>query len=367
MKKELIILLFIVPLVFFYVFFDAFHKTVASKDPGITLQDDFEKLLGSNTDCWEYIQTVKDKKDIEFYKEIYNKNYSNQFNHSPTFKIPKIVHIIWLGPRPFPQESVENLRTWMAYHPDWSYKFWTDRKRLPPCTGVQVHYVEDFPFKFLKDKFNESQNWGEKSDILRYEILYKEGGVYIDHDANCLRPFHGLHRGYDFYACLEMPHEKLEEMAVTAGIGIVGSKPGHPIIRDAMQTILDRWDEVTKKFSANDPLIQAQRVTYRTYIALTYALQKNLNSPDRSDIVFPASYFYPKYGLKGFYSEHLYGTTWNNLNVSKKNKYLLDMAEFIRKRDNKILRVEFINLFALLGCFIFYFLINKRLNNYRKE
>ena len=42
-------------------------------------------------------------------------------------------------------------------------------------------------------------------------------------------------------------------------------------------------------------------------------------------------------------------------------------AEFIRKRDNKILRVEFINLFALLGCFIFYFLINKRLNNYRKE
>ncbi|MCB1109842.1 MAG: hypothetical protein KDK64_02585 [Chlamydiia bacterium] len=360
MKKELILLLFICPLVFFYVFSNN-NKNKPLIKTHLTLQHPFEELAGSGTDDWNYIQTKRDYKDLETYKALYKKNCNCQFNSSPIFKIPKTIHLIWVGPKPFPQGSVETVRTWMAHHPDWTFIFWTDRKRPAPCKGMKTRYASDFSFQFLGDQFAESKNWGEKSDLWRYEILYQQGGIYIDHDAKCLRPFHGLNTGYDFYACLEMPHEGIEDLAVTAGIGIIGSKPRHPVLREAIQKVLDRWDSVTENFSSSDPLVQARRVAHRSYIALTYAFEKGLNHPENTDIVFPACYFYPKHGLPAFYSEHYYGTSWHSLDETSNQKYFLSSLRSLRTRDAKILRVELFCLFALIGCFTLYFLINREL------
>lgn len=358
MKKELIILLFICPLVFFYVFSSHVKKAGRAAAPKITMQDAFETLLGRHYDDWNYLQSKDDLEALDFYKMVYKKNERFQYDSSPSFRIPKAVHLIWLGPRPFPRESVENIRTWLAHHPDWTFYYWTDRKRIPPCKEMKVRDVKDFEFKFLGKQFEESRNWGEKSDILRYEILYQEGGVYIDHDANCLRPFHGLNTGYDFYACLEMPHEGIDNRALTAGIGIIGSKPSHPVIREAIQLVLSRWEAMAEKFAGTDPLVQARLVSYRTYIALTLALKKNLNLPGNQDIIFPACYFYPKHGLPGFYSEHFYGTTWNNLGESPIELSLNREFRQLKERDAKIVRLEIMSLIAIIGSFILYFLIN---------
>ena len=35
----------------------------------------------------------------------------------------------------------------------------------------------------------EQKILGEKSDIFRYEILYRFGGVYVDTDFECIKPF----------------------------------------------------------------------------------------------------------------------------------------------------------------------------------
>ena len=361
MKKELILLLFICPLVFFYVFSNNFKKSKAPTFTNLTLHHPFEELEGSGTDDWGYIQTKRDYKDIEYFKTLYRKNQQYQFNSSPIFKIPKTIHLIWVGPKPFPSSSVEIIRTWKAHHPDWTFIFWTDRKRPPPCREMQVRYVEDFNFLYLKEKFEESKNWGEKSDIWRYEILYQLGGIYIDHDAKCLRPFHGLNTGYDFYACLEMPHEGIDDLAVTAGIGIIGAKPHHPVMKEAIMKVLDRWDSVTEKFSSTDPLVQARRVVHRTLIAMTHAFSTGLNHPENTDIIFPACYFYPKHGLPGFYSEHLYGTTWHDLDESPNERYFSQSLRSLRGRDAKIIRVELFSLLALMGCFVLYVLINREM------
>lgn len=329
--------------------------------PMVTMHDSFEKLLGAETDDWNYVQTKRDFQDLEFYKKIYKKNCNYQYDSSPIFRIPKTVHIIWLGPRSFPRESVENMRSWMAHHPDWTFHFWTDRVRIPPCKNMKICFVQDFEFKFLKWHFGQSRNWAEKADILRYEILYQKGGIYIDHDVTCFRPFHGLHTGYDFYAGLEIPHEELDGFALTTGNAIMGAKPYHPILRETIQMVLNRWEPMSKKFSGSDPLAQARLVSYRTYIALTLGLRKNLNLPGNRDIIFPACYFYPKHGLPGFYSEHLYGTTWNNLSESPTEHNLMQKFRSLRKRDSKIIRVEIMCLIALIGCFILYFLINQAL------
>lgn len=361
MKKELILFLFICPLVFFYVFSSNFKKSKPKVDSHLTLEDSFEKLQGFETEDWNYIQTKRDYKDLEMYETLYKKNKRFQFTSSPTFKIPTTVHIIWIGPRAFPAQSVSNIRSWMAYHPDWLFVFWTDRKRPPPCKGMEVRLLDNFDFEFLKEKYEESKNWGEKADIWRYEILYKEGGVYIDHDVKCIRPFHNLHTGYDFYAGLEMPHEGIDGLSVTAGNAVIGAKPLHPILRSTIDKVLGRWNEVTKKFSSCDPLVQARKVTHRTLIALTYGFDEGLNQAGNTDIVFPASYFYPKHGLIGFYSEHLYGSTWHNLDETQNEKYFSQTLRTLRERDAKILRVELLSLIALIGCFTLYFLVNREI------
>lgn len=365
MKKELLIFLFICPIVFSYVFSHHMKKN-RLKPPLVTMQDSFEDLLGKKTADWNYIQTKQDFQDLDFYKTIYQKNRDYQYASTPIFRIPKKVHLIWLGPSSFPLKSVENIRAWMAYHPDWTFYFWTDRKRIAPCNQMKIRQVKDFNFKFLQGEFEQSNNWGEKSDILRYEILYQYGGIYIDHDADCLRPFHGLHAGYDFYAGLEAPHEQLDGLALTVGIGVIGAKPYHPIIRGAIQIISSRWKSISEKFSGTDPLSRARLVSYRTYIAMTLALQKNLNLPGNRDIIFPSYYFYPKHGCEGLYSKHFYATTWNHLGESELERQLMKKLSHLRNRDAKIIRVEIMSLIALIGCFILYFLINKTMRGTTK-
>jgi mannosyltransferase OCH1-like enzyme len=47
----------------------------------------------------------------------------------------------------------------------------------------------DVKLMILKNQkaYSLAKNWGMKSDILRYEILQKFGGVYIDTDYECLQ------------------------------------------------------------------------------------------------------------------------------------------------------------------------------------
>jgi len=364
-KKEIIILLFICPIVFFYVFSQNMKYTKKEKRTQVTLEDSFEKLQGIDTDDWNYIQTKNDYQDLERYKTLYKKNYKHQFNSNPSFKIPKTIHLIWLGPKAFPSDSVENIRTWIAHHPDWTFNFWTDRKRPAPCNGMNTRLLDDFNFEFLEEKYEESRNWGEKADILRYEILYQEGGLYIDHDITCMRPFHGLHTGYDLYAGLEMPHEEIDSFALTIGITLIGVKARHPVFRRTIQTVLDRWDEVTQRFQTSDPLVQARRVTHRTLIAMTHAFNEEESEPGNVDIIFPASYFYSKGSLPSFYSLHLYKSTWNNLIETPNERFFQRMLRHLRNRDAKIIRVELMSLFAMIGCFIVYCLINREIKKKR--
>lgn len=367
MKKEFLIFLLICPLVFIYVFSSYMKKNQSGGSSKLKMQDSFEELLGKGTIDWNYIQTKQDFEDLTFYKKIYDKNCNHQYTSSPMLRIPKVIHLIWLGPRAFPKESIENVRTWFAHHPDWTFYFWTDRKRLPPVRGMRVEHIKNFPFKFLEKEYQESRNWGEKSDILRYEILYQKGGVYVDHDANCLRSFHRLNTGYDFYAALEMPHEELNGCALTVGIGVIGSRKGHPVIRSTIEHIMERWNPMKEKFRGTDPLVQARLVSYRTYIALTLALKNQLNLSGNCDIIFPACYFYPKHGLPGFYSEHFYKTSWNYLEETPIEHQLLQKLRHLRNRDAKIIRVELISFIAIIGCFILYFLITYMLNKTSSE
>lgn len=331
-------------LILFVVLISGIHAHPISDEPfqarvrELPVVDDFDVLMGKKTKHWLHVRLPSDISALERYKALYERNKGKRLLKPSSYKIPRIVHFIWLGPRPFPPQSVENIRTWMAKNPTWTFKFWTDRPRDPPCKGMERMLITEYPFTQLARCYNSSKNWGEKSDILRYEILYNHGGVYVDHDVSCLQSFDGLHGAYDFYCGLEPPCPVVVGHHVVAGNAVLGSRPGHPLIQHLINIVEQRWDALAQKYPGNDGFSRTQIVMERTFIALTLALSDKLDMPGNTDIVFPAAYFFAKKGIAPLYSKHFLANSWASGEESKQGSEH-QIQKLLFKVDKKASRI----------------------------
>jgi inositol phosphorylceramide mannosyltransferase catalytic subunit len=90
--------------------------------------------------------------------------------------IPKIIHQIHLGGHPLPEQETKWRETWAQYNPEWEMILWDDDK-----ISNELHVSNP-------DILKKCKSFSEKSDILRFELLYQHGGLYIDTDFECLKP-----------------------------------------------------------------------------------------------------------------------------------------------------------------------------------
>jgi mannosyltransferase OCH1-like enzyme len=206
--------------------------------------------------------------------------------------IPKNVHIIWLGPKTPPTIFQKCLDSIKKHLPEWNCRIWTDK---------------DIPDLNLHNKkfYDEESNYGAKSDILRYELLYKFGGVYLDVDMVVLKPLDILHHTYEFYAGL---HPSNSEDVL--GNAIIGSAPGHPILKHCIESIKDHRNR-TWIISRTGPIHFEE-----SFFAV--ASKQNFERV----IALPASYLFPiEQGLRGklditgylkpeSFAVHCWANTW---------------------------------------------------------
>jgi hypothetical protein len=90
--------------------------------------------------------------------------------------IPKIIHQIWIGEIRMPLQFKRWSKKIIKFNPDWEHKLWTN-VHIPEI-------IEDMP-QLAKDKFKKfisEKQWALASDIIRYHIVYKYGGIYMDTD-----------------------------------------------------------------------------------------------------------------------------------------------------------------------------------------
>ena len=150
-------------------------------------------------------------------------------------------------------------------------------------------------------------------------------------------------------------------LRLTVGNAIIGCKPMHPVMRGAIQSVLDRWEEETSKFLTLEPLVHARLAAHRTYIPFTLSIKKHINALGNTDIIFPAAYFYPKHNLPGFYSYYMSPPSFQKHKEGESEKFFSRIIKFFKYRDMKLIRFDLLSLFALIGSLILYFLINKDL------
>jgi len=193
---------------------------------------------------------------------LYEQNNPSVMPCDATPRIPKIIHQIWLG-GPLPEEFKAYIYTWLEKHPGWYYKLWTDEDMKNIRLYNQQYY-------------DEAENYGVKSDLLKWEVIYSFGGVYIDVDFECLQPLDRFHETYDFYTALQ----PLDTQFVQLGAAIFGAVPEHPILKHCIETIKDDWH-----------LKGAPTKTGPVHF--TKSLYAMAGKTEKRDIVFPAFYFYP--------------------------------------------------------------------------
>ena len=156
--------------------------------------------------------------EMTFLRNILNIFRKNQSK----IKIPKIFHRIWIGGNPMPQEFEDYGRTWEDLHPDWEMKTWTD-ENMPELINQEIYDVSEIVLK---------------SDLARFEMLYKFGGVYIDTDFECYKNIEPLINDLEVFSA--------GEREGVIGNAIMGSTPKNPLfkrlINEAPRSILANAD-----------------------------------------------------------------------------------------------------------------------------
>lgn len=92
------------------------------------------------------------------------------------YMIPRKIHQIWIGDNPIADIWKTECDIIRDAHPDFEYNFWTN--------DTISSLIDEMPPK-AKEKYEiyvSAKVWAFASDILRMQILYKHGGVYMDTD-----------------------------------------------------------------------------------------------------------------------------------------------------------------------------------------
>lgn len=197
----------------------------------------------------------------------------NKFTHRHV--IPRIIHQLWIGPKPRPSVFMD---TWKNMHPDMEYICWNEKE------------IENRNLKLeCLDKIDDMVEINGKADIIRWEILYKYGGVFLDADSICIEPI-------DEHLLKQTAFAGYENEIVRKGLiatGTMGFPKNHPLCRDAIDWILNNEVSVEKTGMRAWQTVGPGMIT------------RLMSSGKYNDVtIFPSYYFLPMHFTGMNYNGH---------------------------------------------------------------
>ena len=155
--------------------------------------------------------------------------------------IPKTIHYIWLGGKPMPPLMCQWREKWGTLHPDWKIRIWSEApdhiERLV-CNSRML--ASQYPF-LLRRCCHLSQ----RSNIWRYELIERFGGLYLDTDFEPVRNIEDLIDSREAFAgksTVTYP----EGTKIEAACSLIGCIPHHPWTRDLVECVKTRDPAVSR-------------------------------------------------------------------------------------------------------------------------
>ena len=126
--------------------------------------------------------------------------------------IPKIIHYCWFGGNPKSELINKCIVSWRKYCPDYVIKEWNETNFT----------TDNLYFNQALDK----KKWSFASDYARLEIIYREGGIYLDTDVELIK-------SPDFLLDFEcfVGTERGREYSINTGLGF-GAESNHKMLKE---------------------------------------------------------------------------------------------------------------------------------------
>lgn len=223
--------------------------------------------------------------------------------------IPKIIHYCWFGGNPLPDIAQKCILSWKKYLPDYEIKEWNESNFDVNCC------------QYVKEAYEEKK-WAFVSDYARFQILYREGGLYFDTDVEIIKSFDSILNKGAFMGCEFVNNTGINEVGVNPGLGL-GTAAGNPLYRE----MLDCYENA--HFIKLDGTIDYTTIVDRaTILCEKYGFEKNVNVQNIKGInIYPPEYFCPMdYGTgklnitENTYSIHWYDASWLDDKMKKRRK-----------------------------------------------
>ena len=232
--------------------------------------------------------------------------------------IPRKIHYCWFGENPIPEKDIRNIESWKRFCPDYEIIKWDE-------SNYNINKI-----KFIKEAY-DCKKYAFVSDYARLDIIYNNGGIYLDTDVEIIKSIDFLLNNSAF--CGREKNGKI-------GLGLIfGSEPKLPIIKELMDYYND------KSFFDDSGNINLTPIGAYTHAVLEPKGLSKLNILQVIEElkIYPSTFFDPydfytgkpesKRALKNAYCIHHYNATW----LEKDRHDYLESCRYIANRYGNFL------------------------------
>ena len=233
--------------------------------------------------------------------------------------IPKVIHYCWFGGNPLPKSAVKCIESWKKFCPDYEIVQWNE-------SNYDITKNE-----YMHEAY-QCKKWGFVPDYARLDIIYQNGGIYLDTDVEIVKPFDDLLE-HTFFCGVEQDSEY-----VALGLGF-GAEKNNPTVR----LLRDKYDQLHFLKDGQMDVTPAPRINTAVLETLGYRFQPGVFTCADAT-VYSSEYFCPQNFITGettvtenTYSIHHYDASW----YSEEARYGLELkrkfSRFLPRRVGNIL------------------------------
>lgn len=133
--------------------------------------------------------------------------------------IPKTIHYCWFGGNPKPKLAEKCIKSWHRLCPDYEILEWNEDNYDLSKAPIYVRQAY------------EAKKWAFVTDYVRLQVVYENGGIYMDTDVE-------LKKGLDLLLSYTAYFGFENGTSIATGLGF-GAVQGCCILKDLMEDYLD--------------------------------------------------------------------------------------------------------------------------------
>lgn len=184
--------------------------------------------------------------------------------------IPKIIHYCWFGRNPKPKLAEKCIKSWRCLCPDYEIIEWNEDN----------YDLSEAPL-YVRQAY-EARKWAFVTDYVRLQVIYENGGIYMDTDVELQKNLDTLlsHAAYFGFENGNL---------INTGIGF-GAEKGTLVLKEIME---DYHDISFVKEDGTLDLLPCPQRNLHVFLSHGLKLDDSMQILDEDILILPSEYLCP--------------------------------------------------------------------------